>query len=62
MPLLRAGWGAFLRQDVRKGDFLGEYVGDVLSQEEANRRGLIYDRIDNSYLFNVNQKVRPGVW
>ncbi|KAI8471212.1 MAG: hypothetical protein J3K34DRAFT_520707 [Monoraphidium minutum] len=50
------GWGAFLAEDAGRGEFVGEYVGDLLGQEEADRRGRIYDKIDNSYLFNVNQQ------
>jgi histone-lysine N-methyltransferase EZH2 len=53
--LLRcAGWGAFLGQVAAKDDFLGEYVGELLSQAEADRRGKAYDRSNNSYLFGVN--------
>jgi histone-lysine N-methyltransferase EZH2 len=50
-----AGWGAFLGESARKGDFLGEYVGEMLSQAEADRRGKAYDRSNNSYLFGVNK-------
>ncbi|GBF89874.1 hypothetical protein Rsub_02578 [Raphidocelis subcapitata] len=50
------GWGAFIAEPVAKGGFICEYTGDLLSQEEADRRGRVYDRIDNSYLFNVNQE------
>ena len=50
------GWGAFAAVPLDKGDFLGEYVGEVLGQQEADRRGKVYDRIDNSYLFNLNQQ------
>jgi SET domain-containing protein len=49
-----AGWGAFLGRAAVKDDFLGEYVGELLSQAEADRRGKAYDRSNNSYLFGVN--------
>lgn len=52
---LASGWGAFLGEAARKGDFLGEYVGEMLSQAEADRRGKAYDRSNNSYLFGVNK-------
>jgi len=51
-----AGWGAFSLQECRKDEFLGEYTGDLITQDEADRRGRIYDRIDNSYLFNLNEQ------
>jgi hypothetical protein len=30
-----AGWGLFVRDAVSKGEYLGEYRGEVISQEEA---------------------------
>jgi len=43
-----AGWGAFLHGDAQTGDFLGEYTGDLIDHVEADRRGRVYDKINNS--------------
>lgn len=49
-----AGWGIYNRHALKKGDFVHEYVGEVISQEEAERRGRIYDKVNRSYLFNLS--------
>ena len=51
-----AGWGAFLMESAKKDDFLGEYTGDLISDQEAERRGSVYDRQDKSYLFNLTKE------
>eukprot|EP00887_Chlorella_sp_A99_P002203 scaffold21.g2203.t1 len=52
---LSNGWGAFLGQPATKDDFVGEYTGELVGDDEADRRGTCYDRDDNSYLFETNQ-------
>jgi histone-lysine N-methyltransferase EZH2 len=49
-----AGWGIYNRHALKKGDYIHEYVGEVISQEEAERRGRIYDKVNRSYLFNLS--------
>ena len=51
-----AGWGLFATFPIRPGEFIGEYRGEVVSQNEAERRGKMYDRNFNSYLFNLNSE------
>lgn len=49
-----AGWGLFTKHSLKRGDFVIEYVGEQISQEEAERRGVIYDKMNMSYLFNLS--------
>jgi histone-lysine N-methyltransferase EZH2 len=51
------GWGAFARESIRKNELVTEYIGEVVSQDEADRRGRIYDRVNRSYLFNLNEEL-----
>lgn len=48
-----SGWGLFTKRSLKPGDFVGEYTGEAISQEEAERRGQIADAKDCSYLFMV---------
>lgn len=49
-----AGWGIYTKNALKKGDYIHEYLGELISHEEAERRGKIYDRANKSYLFNLN--------
>lgn len=37
-----AGLGLFARTDIKKGEFIIEYTGEHISEEEADRRGGMY--------------------
>lgn len=45
----RSGIGLFATTDFKKGDFIIEYTGEKITEEEANRRG-------GKYLFELNDE------
>ena len=51
-----SGWGAFAAHAVERNDFLVEYLGELISHGEADRRGQVYDRRASSYLFDLNDQ------
>ena len=46
-----AGWGLFTKYALQKGDFIHEYVGELIDEHEAERRGHLYDKHGCTYLF-----------
>ncbi len=46
----KAGLGLYTLTDIKKGDFIIEYTGEHISDEEANRRG-------GKYLFTVTKEI-----
>ncbi|XP_030072291.1 histone-lysine N-methyltransferase SUV39H2 [Microcaecilia unicolor] len=48
------GWGVKTLQKIKKNSFVMEYVGEVITSEEAERRGQLYDHKGITYLFDLD--------
>ena len=48
------GWGVKALELIRKNTFVVEYVGEVITNEEAERRGVQYDAEGRTYLFDLD--------
>ncbi|XP_077436739.1 histone-lysine N-methyltransferase SUV39H1-A [Vanacampus margaritifer] len=48
------GWGVRTLQHIKKNTFVMEYVGEIITTDEAEKRGHIYDREGSTYLFDLD--------
>ncbi|XP_034123535.1 histone-lysine N-methyltransferase Su(var)3-9-like [Drosophila guanche] len=48
------GWGVRTPQALRKGEFVCEYIGEIITCDEANERGKTYDDNGCTYLFDLD--------
>jgi histone-lysine N-methyltransferase SUV39H len=48
------GWGLRARERIPRGAFVCEYVGEVITSEEAERRSQVYDELGLSYLYDLD--------
>jgi len=48
------GWGLKAREFIPAGKFVVEYVGEIITSEEAERRGKYYDSRQQTYLFDLD--------
>ncbi|EMC94728.1 hypothetical protein BAUCODRAFT_50187, partial [Baudoinia panamericana UAMH 10762] len=48
------GLGLYAGEDIKEHEFVGEYKGEVITREEAERRGAVYHHQNLSYLFSLN--------
>ena len=55
------GWGVRTERPIAKGQYICEYVGEIISHEETERRGKEYDAVGRTYLFDLdfNEKDNP---
>jgi hypothetical protein len=51
------GLGIFSGERFKKNEFLGEYVGEMLNFEEAEKRGRIYALMNVYYLFTLTKNI-----
>ena len=50
-------WGLMTRKVIRKGTFVIEYVGELITKAEGDRRGQTYDVEGQNYLFDLNKYI-----
>lgn len=48
------GWGVKTMELIEKNQLVTEYVGEAITQEEAEERGKIYDSCGQTYLFDLD--------
>jgi len=51
------GWAVRSQVDIPKGMFVCEYIGQIITNKDANRRGISYDKAKCSYLYNLDMDV-----
>ncbi|XP_040202163.1 histone-lysine N-methyltransferase NSD3 isoform X5 [Rana temporaria] len=53
----RRGWGLLCKRDIRKGEFVNEYVGELIDEEECRLRlkGAHENGVTNFYLLTVTK-------
>ena len=39
---------------IKKSQFVMEYVGEIITSEEAEQRGKVYDKAQQTYLFDLD--------
>lgn len=51
------GWAVRAAQVISRGTFICEYLGEVLNDQEANKRGERYDNEGCSYLYDIDAHI-----
>ncbi|GAB7353699.1 hypothetical protein MBLNU459_g4103t2 [Dothideomycetes sp. NU459] len=50
------GFGLYAGEAIKKDDFVGEYIGEIIGEREMQRRDAIYALQNLSYVFSLNQE------
>lgn len=50
----KKGWGLKTLEYIHANQFVTEYVGEIITNEEAERRGKEYDEMGQTYLFDLD--------
>lgn len=48
------GMGLYAGERIEEHEFVGEYKGEIITKEEADRRGAVYEKQHSTYLFSLN--------
>lgn len=51
-----SGWGVFAKDDIQKGELVVEMRGAIISHDESERRGFIYDLFKHTFLFDLDDR------
>ena len=51
-----AGFGLYTLEDIKAEEFITEYTGELISDPEALRRGIMYDSQEHSYIFSLTSE------
>jgi histone-lysine N-methyltransferase SETD2 len=50
------GWGLFALEDIRSGDFIIDYAGEIYSSDTAEPRGIVANHIKRNYNFGLSSR------
>lgn len=56
------GWGVRALRKIHCGEFVCEYVGEVITHEEAEIRGRAYDKEGRTYLFDLDYNSKDNLY
>ncbi|KAK6089679.1 hypothetical protein P3W45_001321 [Vairimorpha bombi] len=59
-PSTVAGYGCFAGESIKQGEFVIEYVGEIIDKDEGQRRSNFYDAKKVSYLFDYSFENKTG--